>query len=228
VAAGSACADEGFTVRTAPDFPKGRTTISVFGVFKDGRLSTDSWDQLGPGLSSAFADRTCEAAYSDRLLTTAPSLASALDDYARANGLTDELIDQVAPLAQGDAILVITIAGHPPLPIGDAGAQPSRPGNLQPSMRGGGRRGRGGGMPTGTSRGNVTDRSVFEVSASLFSVRLHRSVAFVGMTYSGPSTDEALKRFADKLRTEMPGSTCSGWRWNVHLDDEEIRKMIEP
>jgi hypothetical protein len=26
----------------------------------------------------------------------------------------------------------------------------------------------------------------------------------------------------------MPGSTCSGWRWNVHLDDEEIRKMIEP
>jgi hypothetical protein len=83
-------------------------------------------------------------------------------------------------------------------------------------------------MPMSTNdHGSTTDRSIFEVSASLFSVRLHRSVAFVGMTYSGSSTDEALKKFADKLRAEMPGSACSGWKWDVHIDDEPIRTMSE-
>src|SRR5207244_3335524 len=118
----------------------------------------------------------CEVAYGDKLLTTAPGLSSAVDDYARANGVTDDLLDRLAPMAKGDTIMILTIAGRPPQPIGDKGAQVSSPAPSQPMMRG--RRGLAGGMPSGSSETLPrTDNNVFEMSASLFSIRLHRSVA---------------------------------------------------
>jgi hypothetical protein len=113
----ASCADDPakFDVRAASDFAKTGVTVSVLGVFKDGRMSAESWPTLGARLSAPFS-RTgaCEIAYADALFATAPALAASIDEYATANGITDELLDELAPMATADTILVFTIAGHPP------------------------------------------------------------------------------------------------------------------
>ncbi|HEY8075267.1 MAG TPA: hypothetical protein VIF62_14180 [Labilithrix sp.] len=224
-AAAVACSDETFSVRYAPEWPRGPTRLSVLGVFKDGRLNGEEWDAIGPSLTSSFAGAPCEAAYGAKLVASAPALVSAVDDYTRANGVTDTLLDRLAPMAGGDAVLVITIAGQPPH-ASDAGL-PSSGQGPSPSM-GAGRRGR---MPPsgGGYGGRAAPRShdELEIAASLFSVRLHRSVALVAMTYTGKSTDEALAKFGEKLRSELGGSSCVPWRWDVRIDDAEIKNLPE-
>jgi hypothetical protein len=48
------------------------------------------------------------------------------------------------------------------------------------------------------------------------------------MTYSGQNSEGALKAFADKLGTEMPGVLCRGWDWSAGIDSDSLRKMLEP
>lgn len=222
IATGAACAgdDAQFNVKYAPDYAKGGT-VSVLGIFKDGRMSPETWDQLGPLL---LTKQKCETAYNVDLVALSPTLSSAIDDYARANGITDALLDQLAPVARGDAIMVITVAGHPPQKIAREGGAPRA--SPQPVMRGGGRgRGR---VPYGSSGStSTTDGSVFEVSASLFSIRLHRSIALVSMTYSGRDVEAALAKFAAKLSASLPEISCVGWNWDVHVDEEKIRTLPE-
>ena len=112
-AACTACndADTHFTVQHAPDLKQ--MTVSVLGVFKEGRMSPETWDEIGPKISAAFGKGLCPIAYDAKLVTDKPSLAEAVDDYARENGVTDDLLDQLAPAASGDAVLVITVAGRP-------------------------------------------------------------------------------------------------------------------
>src|SRR5580693_801894 len=88
VAALSSCADPNarFTTRVAPDFAPGKHTVSMFGIFKEGRMSSDTWDELGRSLSAAFASGACEAEYREELLAKNPALSAAIDDYVRANG----------------------------------------------------------------------------------------------------------------------------------------------
>jgi hypothetical protein len=219
------CGDESFNVRYAPDYPRAGSTVSIFGTFKDGRLSAESWEQLGPTLSLPFGQGTCETAYSDKLINGAPALASATDEFARANGVTDELLDQFGPMAKGDAILFITVSGHPPAKTNES--TPIEPQTSSRSMRGAGRGGMGAGPSSPGPSRQRSPTDVFEVSAALFSVRLHRSVGVVTMTYTGGSVDQALKKFADRLAVEMPRSRCAGWNWDAHVDDEKIRKMNE-
>ncbi len=221
------CADGGadFTVKHAPEFSTSNTKVSVFGIFKDGRMTPESWDAIGVRLSRPLGKTSaCEVAYSEKLATTTPALSSAVDDYARANGVTDDLLDQFAPMAKGDAILLITIAGHPPQPIAASSLPTQTPSQSPRNM--GGRRGSSQ-MSAPARDPHPTDRSVFEVSATLFSVRLHRSVGVVSMTYSGASVDEAIDKFTARLTEELPGASCTDWNWDAKVDDERIRKMIE-
>lgn len=226
----TACADDGaqFNVKHAPEFVTSGTKVSVFGIFKDGRMTPESWDAIGPRLSRPFGKSTaCDVAYGEKLVSTAPALSSAVDDYARANGVTDDLLDQFAPMAKGDAILLITIAGRPPQPIAASQLPQQTPAQSPRSMGGmGGRRGAGQMAPPARDM-HPTDHSVFEVSATLFSVRLHRSVGVIAMTYSGANVDEALGKFTARLGEELPGASCTEWNWDAHVDDEKIRKMIE-
>jgi hypothetical protein len=66
-----------------------------------------------------------------------------------------------------------------------------------------------------------------EVSASLFSVSQHKSVAIVAMRYLGDSLPAALKELSEKLRAAVPGSTCGAWSASVHLDEQKIRDLTE-
>ena len=106
----SACADDAqFTTRFASDFTPAQHVVSVLGVFKDGQMNSESWEALGPRLSAPFG-ATCDTAYAALVASNQP-LSAAIDDYVRANGPGDELLEQLAPAATGDVILVFTVAG---------------------------------------------------------------------------------------------------------------------
>lgn len=215
-AAVAACAsdDAQFNVKYAPDYAKAGS-VSVFGIFKDGRMSPEAWDEVGARLMK----KKCDSAYGPDMVANRPTLSDSIDDYARANGITDDLLAELAPLAKGDTILVVTIAGHPAKLLQTEGGAP----RAAPIVRGGGRRMR----PTSVGATTVSDGNVFEMSASLYSVLQRRSVALLSMTYYGRDVEVALGRFADRLAEAIPGTPCLGWSWEATIDETKIRKMAE-
>src|ERR1700742_4244703 len=94
------CADWGgsVTTRFAPGFAPAGHSVSVLAVYKDGSMSSSGWERLAPALAADFSGRPCEAGY-EALLTAKPDLADAVDERARADGPTDELLAALAPPA---------------------------------------------------------------------------------------------------------------------------------
>jgi hypothetical protein len=223
----SACADDAqFTTRFASDFVPSRHVVSVLGIFKDGQMSEEAWESIGAKLSAPFGG-TCDNAYG-ALVSSNQVLSTAIADYVRANGPGDELLEQLAPAATGDLILVFTVAGHvntkaPPAPDTSAvagGSPMTGTGGKYRGMRPGGSSGaRGMARPSPTA--------AFEVSASLYSVHDKRSVGLLAMQYDGASLDEALQRMAAKVGVTLPGAKCGGWDWKAPVDDNRIRALIE-
>jgi hypothetical protein len=229
-AAAGSCGDlhASFATRVASDFPPAGHTVSVFGLFKDGRMSADTWEDLGADLSAAFASGACEAEYRDQLLSSNASLSSAIDDYVRANGIGDELLDAVAPAATGDVIVVFTISGKLTPNTIDGGTSAMPPQTPTTTMRGTtGFRGGHGPMPGGRMRSFGGSSEALDVSASLYSVAQHRSVALVSMQYVGDNLTDALRQLSEKLRATLPGSKCGAWDANVRVDDQKIRELVE-
>lgn len=231
------CSDAAqFNTRYAPTFTHAPHTVSLLGVYKDGRMNSDVWEQIGPGLTAPLGGK-CDAGY-DTLVTKNPELSTAIDDYARANGIGDELLEQLAPAATGDLIMVVTVAGRVgqkdqdlPDTSAVAGGSPTMTGS---KYRGTGGMGGAGGMgntrgPTGAMRRPraLADGASFEMSASLFSIKEHRSVGLVSMGYSGPSVDDAVSRLAARLGVELPGSSCAGWDWSAKVDGQRIRELVD-
>jgi hypothetical protein len=235
LALGVGCSDAQFTTRYAPTFSRAPHKVSMLGVYKDGRMNSDVWEQIGPGLTASLGGQ-CGPGY-DTLVASNPSLSGAIDDYARANGIGDELLDQLGPAASGDLIMVVTVAGQVTQKGSDLPDTSAVSGGAPGGSMSGGSKYRGMGPtggatrgPTGAMRRNraLTDGASFEMSASLFSVSEHKSVGMVALAYSGPSVDEAVKKLADRLGVELPGSTCTGWDWGAaKIDDQKIREMVE-
>ena len=226
-----ACKDDAqFTTRFASDFAPGGHALSVLGVFKDGQMSSESWDAIGPKLSSPFG-ATCDTAYG-RLVIADQALSTAIDDYVRANGPGDELLEQLAPAATGDVIVVFTVAGHVNDKEKTSTPTASAASNGAP-MVGNGGHGHGGsggmryagindhGMP------RASTAAAFEVAASLYSIREKRSVGMLTLQYDGNSLDEALRRMAARLGLAVPGAKCGGWDFTARIDDKRIRALIE-
>jgi len=83
-------------------------------------------------------------------------------------------------------------------------------------MRGMGRMGgmgfgRGGSGRTMTTEARSEDKAI-EMTAIYYSVSSQAVVARLRMRYLGTDFDDAVSKFADKLRTVVPAATCSGWR----------------
>ena len=223
----SACSDDAqFTTRFASDFSPSRHTVSVLGVFKEGQMSTEAWESLGAKLSTPFG-ATCDTAYAG-LVTTNQPLSSAIDDYVRANGPGDELLEQLAPAATGDLIAIFTVAGHV---AGKAAPPPDTTAVQQSSpMTGGGGRYRGarpGGVNGGRGMPRAPAIASFEVSVSFYSVSQKRAVGLLALQYEGTSLDDALQRMAQKLGLTLPSARCAGWDWKAKVDDARIRALIE-
>ncbi len=219
VLAAGACADEAFTVEYAPDYVHAPASVSFFGVYQDGRVNSEAWDQFGVRMAHSFVGAPCEAFFGNELAAQQPDLASAIDSVARADGISDELLDKISPMAKGDLIAVLAVSGHPPQVI-DSGVQ--APPSSSPPMRGGGRRGRSYG---GGSSGPTTDQNVFELAATLYSVKAKHSVAVVAMSYTGSSVADALQKFTAKLSSETAGSRCVGWSFDKPVDADAIRHL---
>ena len=191
-------ADARFTTKVASAFAPERHTVSILGVYKDGQMSSDAWGTIAPRISPALGASACEAAYADSgLSTNAPvnasmnaGLSSAIDDYARANGPTDELLARLAPAAKGDLVIVFTLAGKLP-----AQKPKDSPASLSTGSPTGG--GALGGGPRGGHRPSFAsgvDSNELDISASFFSVPQKRSVGLVAMQYSGVSVEPTTAR----------------------------------
>ncbi len=194
-------------------------TVSVFGVYRDGSMSSDSWKQIS-GSFSSLGSKGCELAYDD-MQTRAPELSAAVDAYARAEGPTDSLLDRIAPAADGELVLLVAISGRPPrTPDG---------GVIKHPQTGYGKRSRraAGNMPNSPNgpQPDETDGNVFEMNASLFSVKQHRTVAALSLDYYGSSMDEALAQFKEKFQQELPNARCTGWHWDPPIDPASIKNL---
>jgi hypothetical protein len=207
-----------FETKLASDFNPSGHTVSVLGVYKDGQMSSDAWGQFAPRVERALGGGPCEIGYGSGFARTNGVLTQAIDDYTRANGPTDDLLAQLTPAARGHLIMILIVDGHLPTPVksslvDDAHSQGTgaslRPGT--PGVRGQGR--------------NAVDPDVLEVSASLYSVARHHSVALVRMQYSGGNIAEATASFAAQLSQSLPGAVCSGWSWSDQVDPERIRRL---
>ena len=195
-----------FEVKHEPDFNRTAPTVSVFGVFRNGRLDAETSGLIGPRLSAALGQRSCGVAFGGVLSRENPDLAASLEDEAKTDGITDDLLEKVAPLAGGDLILVLSMQGEAKLRSLSVAEMDGNSGP-QASMRGAPRRRAD--IPSrmrGLSDGGLT------IKASLYSVKLRRSVARVGMKYDGPSLDDAVSRLSEELGTLMPGATCRPWK----------------
>jgi hypothetical protein len=208
-----------FTTQFASGYTSAPHTVSVLGVYQDGRMSLGTWADLAPRLSGALGSAACPAGY-DTLVTSNQELANAIDEFTRDEGPTAELLKQLAPAAQGDLLLVVTLSGKIPKPHQDDPADHPSPGT--PGMAAAAntrKRGHGRGA---TQAGPAEDTNHLDVSAALFSVAQNRPVARIGMQYRGESVDDALKRFSTELSRDVPSLKCVGWHWDVNLDPAHI------
>ena len=228
--ASTACGEEdiNFAVKYAPGYSNTGNTISIFGIFKDGRMSPETWDELGPRFSTAFHEGSCGVAISSELRKSNLALFTAVDDAGRDEGITDVLLDRFSPAAVGNSILVITISGHAPKAKGPLHAATR-------SQMGG--MGRGGSPGRGRQyaapgdpdpRRSARTGDVFEISASLFSGPQHQSVAQVVMVYKGASEEEAIAKFVAKLGASFPGAACRGWKPEALPTEDAVRNLPQP
>jgi len=200
-----ACADDAPSVRveTAAGFasPRG-ATVSVFGAFHDGRMSADAWRPLSTPLSRAFGKDACDVAWGDALREAKPDLADWVDQSTRENGITDEMLEKVAPLAKGDYVMTLVVYRYIP-------KSRTRPATRGAPVAGGmGRRGRMGPRMQGPP---PEESHVFELNAGFWSVREKKLVAEAALRYAGDDLDVATAAFVAKLKALLPGATCVGW-----------------
>jgi len=217
----SACNAGGarFNTQTAASFVPARHSVSVLGIYKDGRMTIDTWDKLAPHLVPALGSSPCEVGF-DSLVRSNQELANAVDDRSRAEGPTGSLLAQLAPAARGDLLLVVTLAGRLPQHQGQGeppeGAPVPNGMTTQRKRR----------HQAQNSAGGAPDPNRLEVSAALFSVPEHRSVALVSMSYGGQDADDAMTRFGAELAQVMPNSTCAGWNWDFKIDPASLRAPV--
>ena len=198
-----------FHARYERDFTPAPTTVSVFGVFHEGRMSHEAWGQVGPKLSATLGQKACETGYGDSLSAAKPELYAAIDESVRDEGITEDLLERVATSAEGEMILVVSLNAHTTVLRGiEDGPTPNG------MMPGGGNRARGVRGPS-APRGRGAALDEIGISGTLFSVRRQRSVARLSMTYTGSNLDDAIGRFVSRIGTMVPGSRCLGWRWGT-------------
>lgn len=214
------CAEGGasVSVKYAPEFVPGPTTVSILGVYRSGRMSPEAWTAMGPALSAALGQKRCPVGFSDKLRRVNPDQYAAIDELTKSDGITDELLSEVAPQAVGETVVVINVHGR----ITEAKGDQAEPAARSVS----GRRSRGPG------RGHAPVSSYapspgLAISASLYSVKLRRSVAKLQTSYGGTELEEGLARFAKEFAKVMPGSTCLGWRFAGPAADEGTGTPLE-
>jgi hypothetical protein len=213
--ASASCADDfSVNVRYASGYHPTRAAVSVLGVFRNGRMSTESWGPLSGPLSAALGgSEACEPVFGERLQRENEELYQSIDGEVRDAGITEELLGRLGPRAKGDLILTISVHGGIADSTTEHRTSATQVPNMPSPMRSAGARGARGAR--GGQNREVPPRGPYsrglELIASLYSVREHTPVARLQVTYGGTSTEEALRRFTAEIGAMAPGSTCRGW-----------------
>lgn len=195
-------ASEKFEVKYADDFSPAPMSVSVLGVLHDGLLTEEGARMLGHPIFHALHQHACEIAFDGELGRSNPDLFALLDKQARDDGITDGLLEKVAGYAKGDFILAFQMFGRPP-------GHSEQTSKRKPVLLA-----HGGDMSGPSPYPKTifqTEAATLDVSASFFSVRLHRTIASLTMKYSGGSIADAMSKLADKLAATFPSATCTGW-----------------
>lgn len=174
LATSCAGANPSVRVEAADGFvPPRSATVSIFGVFRDGRMSEAAWQPLSEQISLALGQQECDTGWGSEMRADAPELATSVDSETRELGVTDALLARLAPQALGD--FVMTLLVYRAAPSGGSAAV-TRSSTVPPRARVGGMGGRGrrfraaaGGQPSAEAEAHV-----FELSGSLYSVRQKR------------------------------------------------------
>lgn len=198
-------ADADYRVQYAPGFAPERASVSVLGVYKDGRMSTSYWEKLGPKLSTVLGGKTCDPFFSERLSTEDPKLFAKIEKDAKEEGITQDLVSLVAPHARGELIMVVNVYGRLPTQSKtdtSAGPQPSYGGGMQ------GRNAMGRSAAPRTPK----DDNALVMQADLMSTETREVMGRIALRYTGTSVDDALAKFIEKIKLELPTTACTGWK----------------
>jgi hypothetical protein len=208
-----ACGDASFHVKMPEGFHDAHRTVSVVGVYREGRWSPDYFAQLEPSITGALG-RGCEPGYGDALRASDPGLYDEIDEASRQEGVTEDVVARFTPAALGDTLMVLQVYGPMPLPS-DRGR--STPPPVPTAARPGYSRGAGGMSGRGPQAGPADPRGArgpdVLIAATLFSTKDHAYLGEVALTYTGKDVDAALKRFGERLAQELRGATCAAWKW---------------
>ncbi len=202
-----ACGGTRFSVEYTAEFSSGKMSTSVLGVFRDGQLAEEAWGVFASEMPAALHREHCDVGFGETLRTSRADMFAAIELEARSSGVNAALLSQIAPAAQGDAILTLRMYGRPAL-------EESRAAGPRRVAHGG-----GSGAPTpksdaSPSYAGPSDRPL-EISASLFSLTHRRTVFVMSMAYKGSSMAEAVTQFSQKLGAAIPGAFCTGWDWSA-------------
>lgn len=220
----TACGEAGvyWDVKYSPGYSPAPTTVSVVGVYQDGRLSNELRDEVDRGLGPAFGQATCEIAWGDKLRAAEPDFYEEIDRTTQSDGITEDTLDKFSQWAEGDVLLMVSLnirragtqQGNSSIggmtAGGLGGSSFNRPGGTGPMP---GSRGRTGAPPPpSANRPGTWQGQQIRVSGILFSAKNHSSMGRITLNYLGSNIDEALRRFAKKVGEELRGSVCKGWK----------------
>jgi hypothetical protein len=208
------CADGSarFEAKYAPGFAEGPQSISLFGVYQDGRMSPDAWTEIGSKLSPVLGQKLCEVAYGNKLREADPQLFFDLDKATQSEGITEDLLDKFVPAAQGETIGVVSL--HIRGPSGQRIDTYDATGITTRNVPAQGTRIRQSMAPPPVASG-VWQLGEIRLIATLFSRRTHTTAARITMIYAGSNLAEAIQKFVAKIGDSWSGSTCRGWTWDA-------------
>lgn len=212
--------DVQLSVNHAPGYSARNLTLSVLGVFKNGRMDAGAWGEWAPIISAAVGSNQCKPAFDENMEAAVRPLYDSFDDSTREDGITDEILDSVGKNARGDAILVIEAFGRPtPMKVGSTEAAPAP---APPPPQRSGRHGRGRSSAPAASETTPAPAPVrFEASVGVYSLKTHEIVASVHTQYDAADSEAALAGFSRQLRATLLGATCADWAWQHASSDAQ-------
>lgn len=211
------CGETGvyYDVKFAPGFSEGPTTVSVIGVFQEGRMSSEMWNEVDAKLAPVLGQKSCPVIWGDDLRRSNPDIFEQIDRATQSEGITEDMLDRFSDASEGDAVMVVSLHVRT-TPV----VAPTNQGSLGPTNPYGGSA--TGPMPGSQGRRTPPPRPTsirpdrwqgqeIRLAATLFSAKRHAAMGRVVLTYLGTNLDDAMKRFVAKVGETLPGSVCKGW-----------------
>jgi hypothetical protein len=188
-----------------------RGSISVLGLYRDGRMDADSWDGMEPYAARALGSSACPRPLDDAWTGS------------RVEGISDGWLATVAPLATGDYVLVIAEQRQTTGTTASSGS-----GSSTSSGSGGSGLGKGKAvllliplLPVLAAvliadelakEKEKSQKNAIDFVGVLFSRSAAKTVVAIHSHVTGMPEADARRDFAETLGRSFPGLQCGGWK----------------